>query len=265
MWLKMFSKSRLHKCIKTKKIESGDKDIHSVADRQKRLPEFSQEAIENTHILSIGGGGLGSEIGEGLARKGIEKLTFYDDDFVELSNLNRQHFFKNDIGKNKAVQLVKNLAKHATCGTIFTGYGCRFQDAVILNHDLNADVVICGVDNNSTRVAVSEYYRKRNIPVIFLAVDYKAEAGYVFVQEPGGPCFGCAFPHCLEKRKAPCFSPAVKDILKVVAGIALYAVDTLIMERKCNWNYRDVHLAGFAPSQELIISRNPKCPLCNKN
>ncbi len=265
MLKKMFSKSRLYKRIKTKKIESKDKEIHPVDDRQKRLPEFSQEAIENTRILQAGGGGLGAETGEGLTRKGIGELIVYDDDRVEMSNLNRQHFFEHDIGKNKAVQLVKNLSKHATCGTIFTGYGYQFQDGIILNHNLNADIVICGVDNNECRVAVSEYYRKRNIPVIFLAVDYKAEAGYVFIQEPGGPCFGCAFPHCLEKKKAPCFSPAVKDILKVVAGIALYAVDTLIMERKRNWNYRDIHLAGFAPSQELTITKNEECPLCSKS
>ncbi len=265
MLKKMFSKSRLYRKIVTKKIESKDKDIHSVSDRQNRLPEFSQEAIENARILLIGYGGLGTELAEGLVRKGIGCLIGYDPDNVEYSNLNRQHFFKKDIGKNKAVQAVKNISRHATCGTIMEGYGYSFQDAIALGHDLNADIVICGVDNNVARVTVSEYYRKRNIPVIFLAVDYKAEAGYVFVQEPGGPCFGCAFPHCLEKRKAPCSSPAVKDILKVVAGIALYAVDTLIMERKRNWNYRDIHLAGFAPSQELTITQNDKCPLCNKH
>ncbi|MDD5697836.1 MAG: ThiF family adenylyltransferase [Victivallaceae bacterium] len=236
----------------------------SVTDRQSRLPDFDQQALEKAHIILIGGGGIGSELAEGLVRKGVGRLTVYDHDVVEMSNLNRQHFFKKDIGKNKAVQLVRNISKHATCGTVLNGYACNFQDAVVLEHDLNADIVICGVDNNAARVAVSEYYRKRNIPVIFIAVDYMAENGYVFVQEFGGLCFGCAFPRCLEKRKAPCFTPAVKDILKVVAGIALYAVDTLIMERRRNWNYRNIHLAGFAPSQELTITKNPKCPLCNK-
>ena len=259
----MFSKSRLYKRIKTRRIVSKDKEIMPVTDRQNRLPDFDQQKLEKSHVLLIGGGGIGSELTEGLVRKGIGELTVYDPDIVEMSNLNRQHFFKKDIGKNKAVRLVKNISKHATCGTILNGYGCSFQDAVASKHNLNADIVICGVDNNAARIAVSEFFRGGGIPVIFIAVDYMAENGYVFIQEPSGPCFGCAFPRCLEKRKAPCFTPAVKDVLKVVAGLALYAIDTLIMKRKRNWNYRNVHLAGFAPSQELTVTKNKKCPLCN--
>jgi len=172
--------------------------------------------LEQAKIILIGAGGIGSEIAEGLFRKGIGELRIYDHDTIEMSN---------------------------------------FQDAVALEHNLNADIVVCGVDNNAARVAVSKYYRKLEVPVLFIAVDYMAENGYVFVQEPGGPCFGCAFPNCFEKKKAPCLTPAVKDILKVVAGIDLYSIDSLLMNRKRNWNYRNVHLAGFSPSCELIIEQ----------
>lgn len=244
---------------------SPNKDIAAVSDRQRLLPDFNQQALEQAKSILIGAGGIGSEISEGLVRKGIGELRIYDHDTIEMSNLNRQHFFKHDIGKNKGVCLAENIAGHATCGTVLHGYGYSFQDAVALEHNLNADIVVCGVDNNAARVAMSKYYRKLEVPVIFIAVDYMAENGYVFVQEPGGPCFGCAFPNCLEKRKAPCRTPAVKDILKVVAGIALYAIDSLLMNRKRNWNYRNIHLAGFAPSQELMIERKQNCFLCNKN
>jgi hypothetical protein len=93
-------------------------------------------------------------------------------------------------------------------------------------------------------------------------VDYAAEHGYVFVQEPGRACFGCLFPKSHKARKAPCRTPAVKDILKVVAGFALYAIDSLLMKRPRNWNYRDIHLAGFAPGCECVIEKRNDCPLC---
>jgi len=64
------------------------------------------------------------------------------------------------------------------------------------------------------------------------------------------------------RRLAPCFVPAVKDILKVTAGLALYAIDSLLMERNRNWNYRRVHLAGFAPDESAILKRNLECELC---
>ena len=261
---KIFSGFRLHKRIVTRKITSSNKNAAAVSDRQSLLPDFNQQALEQAKIILIGAGGIGSELGEGFVRKGGGQLIIYDHDTVELSNLNRQHFFKQDIGKNKGVSLARNIAKHATCGTILHGYGYSFQDAVVLKHDLTADIVVCGVDNSIARVAVSKYYRTLGIPVIFIAVDYVAENGYVFVQEPNGPCFGCAFPNCRKKIVAPCRTPAVKDILKVVAGIGLYAIESLLMNRKRNWNYRNVHLAGFAPSNELPIGINKNCPLCSK-
>jgi molybdopterin/thiamine biosynthesis adenylyltransferase len=259
----MFSRFRPHKRIVTKRITPRHKDIAGVSDRQSLLPGFDQRALERARIILVGAGGIGSEVAEGLVRKGAGELVIYDHDVVELSNLNRQHFFRRDIGGGKAVCLAENIARHATCGTVIHGYGCGFQDAVALGHKLRADVVVCGVDNSQARVAVSEYYRALGVPVIFIAADYAAENGYVFVQEPGGPCFGCAFPDCLEKRKAPCRVPAVKDILKVTGGLGLYAVDSLLMPRKRGWNYRNIHLAGFAPSLELSLPVSKNCPLCS--
>jgi molybdopterin/thiamine biosynthesis adenylyltransferase len=131
--------------------------------------------------------------------------------------------------------------------------------------NMSGSLVICGVDNGETRIAVSNYYRKLAVPVIFIAVDLFAECGYVFVQEslPNSACFGCAFPNTLQGRKAPCFVPSSKDILKVTAGLALYAADSLLMERNRNWNYRLIHLAGYAPDVSLSIEKNSNCPLCS--
>jgi hypothetical protein len=61
---------------------------------------------------------------------------------------------------------------------------------------------------------------------------------------------------------APCQAAAVKDILKIVAGMALYAADSLIMDRKRNWNYRNFHVAGFAESNLKIIEKRTDCPIC---
>ena len=140
-----------------------------------------------------------------------------------------------------------------------------FEDALALDMDMSAAFVVCGVDNSEARVAASRYYYRLGIPVIFIAVDMLAECGHVFVQEstPNTPCFGCAFPRSLAGRKAPCFVPSAKDILKVTAGIALYAVDSLLMDRHRNWNYRLHHLAGFAPDVLTTVGKDSKCALCS--
>src|SRR5580658_10848381 len=82
--------------------------------------------------------------------------------------------------------------------------------------------------------------------------------------KPGKACFGCLFPKSLHGRKAPCWTPAVKDILKVVGGLALYGIDSLLMDRRRNWNYRRIHLAGWRTDDLRTIQRNPECPLCQE-
>jgi molybdopterin/thiamine biosynthesis adenylyltransferase len=232
--------------------------------RQELITGFSQEQLLAASAVLIGAGGIGGEIGHGLCRKGVGRIRIFDHDVVDSTNLNRQHFFANDVGRPKAERLEANLAAHCHAGTELEGLAFSFQDALALGCNVSGTVVICGVDNGKTRVGVSEYYRRLGIPVIFIAVDMEAEAGQVFVQEsaPNSACFGCAFPRTMKGARAPCFVPSAIDILKVVAGLALYAVDSLLMERRRNWNYRLVHLAGFAPDVCISIPRNADCPLC---
>jgi len=257
----MFTASPIE--IVTEAVPS-DGSRFTVSHRQELIHGFEQSRLTAAHAILVGAGGIGSEVGEGLCRKGVGRLSLVDHDTIEHTNLNRQHFFREDIGRNKAVCLAHNLARHCHAGTSLVGHPYSFEDAVAIGVDLSATIVVCGVDNSQARLAVSRYYRPLHVPVIFIAVDLLAECGHVFVQEGGAasPCFGCAFPNSLEPRKAPCFVPASKDALKVTAGLALYAVDSLLMTRHRNWNFRRVHLAGFAPDVSEILPRVSDCRLC---
>jgi len=257
----MFTDSR-HK-IATEPLSAPIGSV-SVSHRQELITGFDQTKLTTARGILIGAGGIGSEIGEGLCRKGIGYLGIFDHDGVEHTNLNRQHFFAADIGQNKAHRLAQNLAAHCHSGTVLEGYALSLQDGLALNMEMSASFIVCGVDNSETRVVASVHFRGLGIPVIFIAVDFLAECGHVFVQESTteAACFGCAFPGSLAPRKTPCFVPSSKDILKVTAGLGLYAVDSLLMDRKRNWNYRLIHLAGFAPDVIETIERNPNCPLC---
>ncbi len=249
--------------IVTEPVASPDPRF-AVSHRQELITGFEQAKLTAACVLLVGAGGIGSEVGEGLCRKGVGRLAIFDHDVVECTNLNRQHFFARDIGGLKAHCLARNLATHCHAGTTLNGHAYSFQDALALGVDLPATVVVCGVDNSEARVAVSQHFRPLGVPVIFIAVDLLAECGHVFVQESNstGPCFGCAFPNSLSPRKAPCFVAASKDALKVTAGLALYCIDSVLMARKRNWNFRRIHLAGFAPDVCETLPKLPDCPLC---
>lgn len=76
---------------------------------QKGLTQAQQDALRNARVAIVGLGGLGSNIAVALTRLGIRQLYLYDFDRVEISNLNRQYYFLDDIGQYKADALVKHL------------------------------------------------------------------------------------------------------------------------------------------------------------
>ncbi|MCP4180300.1 MAG: sulfur carrier protein ThiS adenylyltransferase ThiF [bacterium] len=69
------------------------------------------EKLSNAVVGIAGCGGLGSNIAVALTRIGIKKLVLVDFDKVELSNLNRQYYFIEDLGKNKVDALSDTLKR----------------------------------------------------------------------------------------------------------------------------------------------------------
>ncbi len=67
--------------------------------------------LKSRSIGIAGCGGLGSNAAVALARIGIGKLVIADFDKIEESNLNRQYFFYDQIGKYKAEALKENISK----------------------------------------------------------------------------------------------------------------------------------------------------------
>jgi molybdopterin/thiamine biosynthesis adenylyltransferase len=210
--------------------------------------------------VCIGAGGIVSQIAPTLVRKGIGRITLLDNDIVEPSNLNRQRFYIKDIGKNKALALARNLQAECIVPTEISGYALRLEEAIARGIDLECDAAICGVDNNPARVAASRYFRWKSIPVIFTAVSRDADHGYVFVQDTDGTCIGCMFPDMINDDRYPCpGTPAVADILQAVGSLAVYALDTLLMKRSRNWNYRRVHLSDGSNDACALISTRQDC------
>lgn len=102
-----------------------------VDDRANRRPRgYSSAVLGSLSVLLIGAGGLGGEIGHGLARNGVGRIVIADDDTVELSNLNRQKFFAGDLYKSKSIQLARNLLPEAVVPSEFIGLAMTGQQAI---------------------------------------------------------------------------------------------------------------------------------------
>ncbi len=73
------------------------------------LTADERKIMESAVIGVAGAGGLGSNCAMHLVRSGIKHLVIADFDFVSPSNLNRQFFFRDQIGQPKVKALAANL------------------------------------------------------------------------------------------------------------------------------------------------------------
>ena len=78
----------------------------------QRLPEPELRGrLAASRVAIIGCGGLGSNVAAMLVRCGVKNLTLVDSDRVEESNLNRQLFFRDQIGMLKTEALAVTLRR----------------------------------------------------------------------------------------------------------------------------------------------------------
>ena len=75
------------------------------------LTPEERAALESVRVGIAGAGGLGSNCAMHLVRAGVKHLTVVDFDVVNESNLNRQFFFRDQLGRKKVEALKENLLR----------------------------------------------------------------------------------------------------------------------------------------------------------
>ncbi len=133
----------------------------------RNIPYINQDVqkILGGKKILFAGCGLGSVIAESAVRTGFSSMTLVDGDVVELSNLNRQYFFYNDIGENKARALAANLK------FINPSINLNIHDYFIDNENINGllddvDFVVNAVDLDGVYFSVIDKSLSKGIPVI---------------------------------------------------------------------------------------------------
>ncbi|MDD3813616.1 MAG: sulfur carrier protein ThiS adenylyltransferase ThiF [Desulfocapsaceae bacterium] len=76
-----------------------------------RNPPGSVDRLKDKVVGIAGAGGLGSNIAVSLLRAGVQQFIVADDDRVEISNLNRQYYFLDQVGMEKTAALQQNLLR----------------------------------------------------------------------------------------------------------------------------------------------------------
>jgi sulfur carrier protein ThiS adenylyltransferase len=121
----------------------------------KEKSEKIKKKLRNSSIGIAGLGGLGSNAAVSLARAGIGKLVLVDFDKVEKSNLDRQYYFLDQVGKQKVDALKDNIKKINPEIKIET-FDMKLNKGSMEKPFIDVNVVIEALDNAQTKTTFIE-------------------------------------------------------------------------------------------------------------
>jgi sulfur carrier protein ThiS adenylyltransferase len=118
--------------------------------------------MREKHFLLFGAGGLGSNAAMMLTRAGAGKLTLIDFDVVTAQNLNRQHYFLDQLGMKKVDALRDNLLRVNPGMTVVALNAKVTTENVAELCSIDADVVLeCFDEAESKTLLVSNFIKRR--------------------------------------------------------------------------------------------------------
>ena len=129
------------------------------------ISKAEQESMKNCKIF-LAGCGIGSVIAECALRMGFENITIADGDNIELSNLNRQNYLHQDIGKSKAESIKKRLLEINPNANIIT------HNFFLTEHNIvplleGHSIALNALDfQSNTPFIFDELCQQKNIPVL---------------------------------------------------------------------------------------------------
>lgn len=101
-----------------------------------------QTFLELKHaVVAIAGlGGVGSNVAVALARLRVGKLILVDYDSVDISNLNRQHYYIDQVGMHKVDATILNLSR-INADIVLEGHKVRLDPCKIVDLFKTAHVI----------------------------------------------------------------------------------------------------------------------------
>lgn len=125
------------------------------------LGKENLEKIQAVCVGIAGAGGIGSNCAMNLVRTGFKKLVIADFDRVEMSNLNRQFFFLDQLGAYKVDALKENLLK-INPDIKIKSHVIRIDESNIGGLFQECGVLVEAFDNPACKAMILEYGAREN-------------------------------------------------------------------------------------------------------
>ena len=235
--------------------------------RQIMLPQIDiegQQKLLAAKVLIVGAGGLGSPAAIYLAAAGVGNITVYDNDVVDLSNLQRQITHHTaDIGTDKVIS-TRQMLNQLNPDIKITAVKQRLEGQQLEVEAAQADVVLDCSDNFSTRFAINNACVKQQTPLVSgAAIRFE---GQVTVFTPGrnnSPCYNCLYNSDGEELQNCATNGVIAPITGIIGSIQALEAMKLIMNIGEALTGRLLLLDGLTMEWNTMkLRKNPNCPTC---
>ena len=129
--------------------------------------EKGLEKLQESHVMIIGIGGVGSWAAESLARSGVGKISIVDMDDICSSNINRQvHSLSSTIGQEKVNIMEKRLLDinpKLKVNSLFDFFTPKTMEDIFA---LKPDYIIDAMDSIDNKCLLVAEAKKRELPII---------------------------------------------------------------------------------------------------
>jgi molybdopterin-synthase adenylyltransferase len=237
--------------------------------RQIMLPQIDisgQQKLLSARALIVGAGGLGSPAAIYLAAAGVGRISIYDDDCVELSNLQRQiAHHTNDIGLNKAISSLNTLTK-INPEIQVDAHAVRLEDALLSAAVNEADVVLDCSDNFSTRFAINSacFYSKKPL-VSGAAIRFEGQIGVFTPGHTHSPCYNCLYRNEGEELQNCAQNGVIAPITGIIGCIQALEAMKVLLGIGVNLTGRLLLLDGLSMEwRTMRIPKDSNCPTCGQ-
>jgi len=236
--------------------------------RQIMLPQIDiegQQKLLAASVLIVGAGGLGSPAAIYLAAAGVGNITIYDNDVVDLTNLQRQIAHHTpDIGTDKVISTRQTL-NQLNPDVEIRAIKQRLEGEQLNSEVGLADVVLDCSDNFSTRFAINNACVKHQTPLVSgAAIRFE---GQVTVFTPGqnnSPCYNCLYNSDGEELQNCATNGVIAPITGIVGSIQALEAMKLIMNIGETLTGRLLLLDGLTMEWNTMkLRKNPNCPTCS--
>ena len=182
-----------------------------------------QEKIAKKRVTVVGAGALGSWEAYFLKKLGVENIRVIDRDFVDITDLPRTVYEKEDIGKPKVDALKEKLG--------ILGYFEDLNPGTIEMLD-GSDLVMDGTDNIYTRELINDYCVKNRIPWIYVGI--LSYYGNIMPIIPGKTaCFRCMIPSLPSRPMPTCATEGIMSyIAPFAASLAVALCAKILLDEK---------------------------------